>query len=283
MALVSCTYGKSRVRVLRVHKEGAHHAVRELTVQAMLEGAFAGAFVAADNSLMVSTDTVKNVVNIVAGDYPGLDTEAFCAKVAERLLESYPQVATATVTGEETKWTRLNVAGAPHPHSFVLDGNGRPFATVVATRAGTGFARDTTSGISGFTFMKTTASGWDNFYKDPYTTLPETRERICATALDARWRWSGAPQDYSAANALILTTMLDVFASTYSESVQDSLYRMGMAALDAVPEVRDIHLAAPNKHYLLANLAPFGMTNENTVFVATDEPHGQIECMVGRD
>ena len=28
--------------------------------------------------------------------------------------------------------------------------------------------------------------------------------------------------------------MLDVFAGTYSESVQDSLYRMGMAALAAV-------------------------------------------------
>jgi len=279
MALMSCTYGKSRVRVLRVNKTGAHHEVRELTVQAMLEGEFAGAFVAADNSLMVSTDTVKNVVNIVAGDYPGLDTEAFCTKVAERLLESYPQVSTATVTGHETKWTRLAVDGAPHPHSFVLDGNGKPFATVVGTR--TGFS--TTSGIAGFTFMKTTASGWDNFFEDPYTSIPPTRDRICATAMEASWRWRSAPADYAAANATLLATMLDVFASTYSESVQDSLYRMGMAALDKVPEVIDIRLAAPNKHYLLANLTPFGMTNENMVFVATDEPHGQIECVVGRD
>ena len=34
--------------------------------------------------------------------------------------------------------------------------------------------------------------------------------------------------------------MLKVFATTYSESVQDSLYRMGTAALAAVPELIDI-------------------------------------------
>ena len=78
-------------------------------------------------------------------------------------------------------------------------------------------------------------------------------------------------------------TMLEVFATTYSESVQDSLYRMGMAALAAVPELADITLACPNKHYLLINLQPFGLNNENVVFLPTDDPHGQIECTVARD
>ena len=76
--------------------------------------------------------------------------------------------------------------------------------------------------------------------------------------------------------------MLKVFATTYSESVQDSLYRMGTAALAAVPELIDISLACPNKHYLLINLSPFKMDNDNQVFLPTDEPHGQIECTVGR-
>jgi urate oxidase len=38
----------------------------------------------------------------------------------------------------------------------------------------------------------------------------------------------------------------------------------------------------PNKHYLLANLAPFGLDNPNEIFVPTDEPHGQIEATVSR-
>ena len=100
--------------------------------------------------------------------------------------------------------------------------------------------------------------------------------------MTASWRWSRAPNDYTEANAKILSTMLEVFATSYSESVQDSLYRMGTAALAAVPEVIDISLACPNKHYLLINLQPFGLTNENAVFLPTDEPHGQIECVIGR-
>ena len=46
--------------------------------------------------------------------------------MAAKLLE-YPQVETATVTGYETKWTRLTVDGAPHLHSFTLDSNGKPY------------------------------------------------------------------------------------------------------------------------------------------------------------
>jgi urate oxidase len=57
---------------------------------------------------------------------------------------------------------------------------------------------------------------------------------------------------------------------------------MGEKALEACPEISEIHLAAPNKHCLLINLAPFGIENRNEVFVPTDEPHGQIEATIRR-
>ncbi len=278
MALLHKTYGKDHVRVMRIGRNGDRHEVRELTVRAMLTGNFDGAFTHADNATSVSTDTVKNVINVVARENLALGTELFCAAVAKRLLESYPNVDSATVTGHETKWSRLTVKGSPHPHSFLLDNNGKPFAKVAATRD----SMATESGLSAFTFMKCTQSGWENYIKDQYTTIPETHDRLLATAMDASWRWNAAPADYDAANAKILATLMDVFATTYSSSMQDSLYRMGTAALEAVPQLSDISMACPNKHYLPLNLAPFGLDNNNQVFVATDEPHGQIECTVGR-
>ena len=278
MALLQKTYGKDRVRVLRVDRGTDRHEVRELTVRAMLTGSFDEAFTRADNATSVSTDTVKNVVNVVARENLALGTELFCAAVAKRLLKSYPAVETATVTGHETKWSRLSIDGTPHPHSFVLDSNGKPFARAVASASGTSME----SGVAGFTFLKSTESGWENYIKDKYTTLSETHDRIVATAMDASWHWTRAPADYDAANATILTTMLQVFASTYSNSVQDSLYRMGTAALERVPEISDISMACPNKHYIQFNLSPFGLENNNQVFVSTDEPCGQIECTVGR-
>jgi urate oxidase len=77
-----------------------------------------------------------------------------------------------------------------------------------------------------------------------HDTLPPTADRLCATCLDARWTWSAAPPDYEIANARILEAMLREFATTYSAGVQDSLYRMGKAALKAVPEISEVNLAA---------------------------------------
>ena len=138
------------------------------------------------------------------------------------------------------------------------------------------------SGIDGFAFMKSTQSGWAMYVKDPYTTIPETADRMCATSMVATWTWSGKPQDYPATNTKILDTLLEVFSTTYSYSVQDSLYRMGEAALAAVPEISEISMACPNMHFILMNLSAFGLDNKNQVFLPTDEPHGQIECTVGR-
>lgn len=279
MALMSNSYGKGRVRVLRLHKIDGHHEVRELDVHPMLTGDFGRVYTHADNSQALCTDTMKNLVNIVARENLALDTEAFCQALARRFLDQYPQITGVDVTAHETRWQRLSVDGQPHPHSFIRDDNGRPFAKIAATRDGSTLH----SGIAQFTVMKTTGSGWDGFAKDAYTTLGETRDRICATSLDATWTWAATPEDYRDANALILRTMLGVFATTYSESVQDSLYRMAMAALEAVPAIATMSLAAPNKHYIPINLSAFALSNDNMVFLPTDEPHGQIECVVGRD
>jgi urate oxidase len=278
MPLIHNSYGKGRVRVMRVQRDTARHEVRELTVKTMLTGDFGASYTAGDNHNVVATDTIKNITNIVARENLGLSAEAFGAALGARFLERYPQVAKVAVEMTETVWRRATIAGAPHDHSFVLDSNGKPFAEVDSTREGT----VVTSGINGYTFMKTTQSGWVEYVMDEYTTLPETTDRIAATAMDAHWTWRAPVADYTASNALILSTMLEVFATTYSKGVQDSLYRMGEAALAAVPELATISMACPNKHYLPINLKPFGMSGDNMVFTPTDEPHGQIECVVGR-
>ncbi len=278
MPLIKNRYGKARVRVMRIHRVGERQEVSQLNVQAMLEGDFARTFTHADNSDSVSTDTVKNIVNIVARENTGLGTEEFCQVLARRYLDLYPQVASVDVTAHETKWSRLSFGGKPHPHSFILDSNGKPFVEVTATRQGSSLV----SGIDGFTFMKSTQSGWEGYVKDPYTTIKETDDRMCATSMVASWKWSAKPASYPATNAKILATVLEVFSTTYSASVQDSLYRMGEAALAAVPEISEISMACPNMHFIPMNLTAFGLDNNNDVFLPTDEPHGQIECTVGR-
>jgi urate oxidase len=277
--LIKNRYGKGRVRVMRIHRDGDRHEVSQLNIKAMVEGDFSRTFTHADNSSTVSTDTIKNVVNVVARENTALSPEEFCQVLAKKFFDTYPQIDSVAITSHETKWERLSFVGKPHPHSFVLDSNGKPTVEVTAGRSG---APTLVSGIDGFAFMKSTQSGWENYVKDRYTTIPETADRMCATSMVASWKWSGRPASYSATNARILATLLEVFSTTYSKSVQDSLYRMGESALAAVPEISEISMACPNMHFIPMNLSAFGLDNNNDVFLPTDEPHGQIECTVGR-
>src|ERR1700710_2718019 len=84
--LIKNKYGKGRVRVMRIHREGDRHEVSQLNVKAMIEGDFARAYTDADNSTSVSTDTIKNVVNVVARENTGLCTEEFCGVLAKKYL-----------------------------------------------------------------------------------------------------------------------------------------------------------------------------------------------------
>jgi len=279
MKLKDYTYGKGRVRVMRVKRDTARHEVRELSTKVMLEGDFEDSFLSSDNSSVIATDTIKNIVNIVARENPELEAEDFATAVAKYFLSRYGQVASVVVTTQETKWTRILVDGAAHDHAFTLDSNGQPRVRLHATR----HKQKITSGIANFTVLKTTGSGWVGYVMDEATTLKETEDRIFSTAMDASWKWGEKPENYPAANAKIMDTMLAVFATEYSPSVQNSLYKMARAALEAVPEIVDVALACPNKHYLPISMAPFGRDNPNVIFTPTDEPHGQIECKVSRE
>ena len=279
-SLTSSMHGKSRVRVMRVHRRpDGIHDVRELTVSVMLEGAgFARAFTDADNRETVATDTIRNIVHVVAREQVAADGERFADALARRLLALYPGVRRVTIEARARPWSRVRVAGALHPHAFAGDANGTPLVRTIGTRE----AVETRSGVEHFEFLKTTGSGWAGFLRDRYTTLPETDDRIAATAMCAEWGWRTVPDDPDATRTTLLDAMLAVFATTWSASLQDSLWRMASAALEAVPDIADLRLACPNRHYIVANLAPFGLDNPNAVFVATDEPHGQIECTVAR-
>jgi urate oxidase len=278
MHLSRFTYGKSRVRIMRVARATARHEVRELSVQVMLQGDFAASFTRADNANVIATDSIKNIVNLVARDHLDAETEPFAQAVAAYFFAHYAQVDAVNITTHETKWDRLEIAGAAHDHAFRLDANGQPTTSLSATRDGATLR----SGIENYTFLKTTESGWVGYVMDEVTTLPETTDRIFSTAMNAAWDWQAVPDNYAAAGQKIIAAMMEVFATTYSPSVQNSLYLMGSAALKAMPEISAISLACPNKHYIPMNLTAIGRDNPNVVFLPTDDPHGQIECTVTR-
>jgi urate oxidase len=278
MKLTQHNYGKAKVRVLKVFRAGKIHSLKELDVQVMLQGNFDASYTKSDNRLVVATDSIKNTVHVLAKQKLGAETETFGVVLGEHFLKTYRHVRRVEVGLTEHCWNRIFVGGKPFAHSFLEKSAAKPFAQIVCTQKASVVA----SGIEELFLLKSTASAFENFLRDEFTTLPETSDRICATKLKATWTFSKTPKSYAATNERILNAMLAVFAKNFSPSVQVTLFQMGEAALKATPQISKIHIAMPNKHYLLINLKPFGLENKNELFVPTDEPHGQIEGTVAR-
>jgi urate oxidase len=275
--LIGNRYGKGRVRVLKVLRDGATHRLKDLNVTAMLEGDLESSYTGGDNSKVVPTDTIKNTINALAKKHLGDEIERFGLELGKHFLR-FPQMRRVTVEILERDWQRLDVNGKPHPHSFKSGGDAQMFTRVMSTRE----KQTVQSGIRDLIILKSTQSGFAGYPRDQFTTLKETSDRILGTSFSATWDFAGDPGDYRVANNAILTSMLEVFAENYSPSAQATLYQMGEAALGVCAEITQIGLAMPNKHCLLIDLSPFGLENNNEVFLPIDEPHGQIEATVAR-
>src|SRR5271168_3934911 len=113
------SYGKSRVRLLRVARQEGRHDIRELTVAIRFEGDFETAHTKGDNRKILPTDTMKNTVYALARQH-AVDTAAsFCLYLADHFLKHNPQTSRVQIDATETLWTRLPVAGGKsHAYMF---------------------------------------------------------------------------------------------------------------------------------------------------------------------
>ena len=272
-------YGKSRVRVMKVVRHETHHAMKEWNVRVLLHGDFESCFTAGDNSRILPTDTMKNTVYSLARESQAATLEEFAIELVDYLLANNPQVTKAGAEVEEKSWEPLLIDGIPHPTTYKLGGGELQTTEVVGGR---GEALRVTSGIDGLVILKTTKSAFTGYIKDKLTTLPESTDRIFGTRATVTWDYIVAPQNYAAARATALATLLRAFAEHDSLSVQHTLYDIGEAMLAAVPEMARVKLTMPNLHCNLVDLNRFGQDNPNQIFVPIDEPHGYIEAVIER-
>lgn len=274
-------YGKYHVRVSKIKRprqgpaNRERHELIEAAVDVLLEGDFAASYTAADNRNVIATDTCRNTIYVLAKEDPLATIESFGLAVARHFLQQYAQVTSVTVSLREQLWQRL----LDSPHAFV--GSSRETPTAVVT-AGRDQPPVVAAGLAGLVVAKTTETGFANFHRDQYRTLEDTDDRILATELSASWEYASDAVDFVACREAVRGALLRQFIDHYSHSVQETLYLMGRAALDAAADVTQITLTMPNKHHLLFPLDRFGLANENEVFVATDEPFGYITGTVSR-
>ena len=275
-------YGKAEVRVVKVTRDTDRHELEDLSVTSQLRGDFQGAHLDGDNSHVVATDTQKNTIFCFARDGIG-SPEKYLLRLSDHFTESFDWVTGGRWSAESYAWERIQVDDEGHDHSFVRKGQETRTALVVAE----GSKRHVISGLHGLTVMKTTRSGFEGYPKDRYTSLPETKDRILATDVTARWRYvpdAGARElDFNAIYDDVKRLLLEEFTHNFSAALQATMFDMGRLVLEKHPEIAEIRFSLPNNHHFVVDLEPYGLDNPNEVFFASDRPYGLIEATVTRE
>jgi urate oxidase len=286
MAIVlgSNRYGKAEVRLVHVERSTPVHVITDVNVTSQLIGDFSDSHYTGANGKVIATDTQKNTVYALArkGGVPSI--EEFGLRLARNFVGAYDYVTGARMEIDQFAWDRIQTPSGPHDHSFVK-GSSMVRNTLVRKDAG---GEIVMSGLRNLVVLKSTGSEFHGFPDVPYTSLVETDDRVMATSVSARWVYasSGAiadELDWNATFASVRDVLLAEFANLHSLALQQTLFSMGRAVLEAHPEILEIRLSMPNIHHFVVDLSKWDLDNPNTVFYAADRPYGLIEAAVVRD
>lgn len=272
-------WGKSDVRVSKIHRSESGDDFLDLTVQLLLQGDVEAAHVLGDNRGVLPTDTMKNTVYALAAREGVQEPEPFGLALASHFIERNPRLRRVRVDLTEHLWTRAPGPGGEHGTAFLRAGPETRTAAIEMSRTRTLVG----AGLADLVILKSAGSAFSGFLRDELTTLAETRDRLLATSLTATWRYRPGALDYRTLWHGVRHALLERFAQHESESVQHTLHAMGQAVLESIGEVSEIRLVMPNRHHLPVDLTPFGLANRNEIFVPTEEPYGLIEATIVRD
>lgn len=210
---------------------------------------FLPSYTEADNSVVVATDSMKNLVLRESGTWSGATMESLLHHLGVHLLTGYPQMEALRMEGEEIRFDPAGTGGAlfarvPGDHSVAQVRLGRDGSATVIEAV--------ESGRHGMALLKLTGSAFTAFVRDDYTTLPERRDRPLYIALDVDWSYSdpqdalgGAPARYVAGEQ-VRDICAAVFEDLVSESIQHLVHVMGERLLERFAGLASVSFTARN-------------------------------------
>ncbi len=272
-------YGKAENRVVRIYRDTPRHEIHDINVSTCLRGDFSAAHLDGDQSDVLPTDTQKQTAYAYAKEKGLLSIEDYGLTLARHFVHDVAPVRGARIEIAEYAWQRAVVDGAEHDHTWIRKGQEVRTAAVTVDDAGEWVI----GGLKDMVILKSTGSEFAGFLTDPYTLLEPTHDRVMATSLTAQWRFISTDVDWEATFAGIKSQLVKQFAVVQSRALQQTLFEMGRGVLESHPAIAEIRLSAPNKHHVLYDLSPFGLTNDREVFNADDRPYGLIQTTVTRD
>jgi len=270
------SYGKARVPLYRVYARplagltpipesaftGRDNTLFAVEVDVEVFGTgFLPAYTIGDNSRVVATDSMKNVILHQALAYDGATLEGFLDHLGRYFLATYPHLEALRVSARETPFAPAQVpldgscAFGPSNVLFARTEGDRAVASLDFARTDAGGRIVLTAhrcGRVGLQLLKVTGSSFTRFVRDANTTLPERGDRPLYIALDIYWTYtdaadplSGDPARYVAAEQ-VRDLALAVFHQFVSESIQHLVHEMGQRLLARFPRLASVSFEAEN-------------------------------------
>jgi urate oxidase len=249
-----------------------------ITVDVLGEG-FLSAYTEGDNSQVVATDTMKNFVYAQTLQYPGATAEGLVAFLAQRFLETYPQMERLHLSYEELPYRSHSdklLSAAPGEHGTV---------ELSASRSG---VLELESGRRDLRLVKLTGSSFTSFARDRYTSLPERPDRPLHVYLDVFWSYgdqaaatSVTPASGSSyvAGEQVADHVRHTFDNFVSMSIQHLLHEMGHRLMARFPQLVQVRLEAQNR---LWDTSAESVEGPARVFSDPKPAHGSIGLTLNR-
>jgi urate oxidase len=303
------SYGKMRVPVYRVYARplsgvmpvpespflGRSNALFAAEVDIEVFGTdFLPAYTVGDNSNVVATDSMKNIIIRQALAYDGYTIEGYLRTVGSHFFETYEQVHDIRISVRELPFPAAlspDGEGGFNESEVLFVGSGRTdhaVATLEMKRIdGAPQVTAHECGRVGIQLFKLTGSAFTSFVRDAYTTLPERKDRPLYIFMDVFWTyadpedaWGDQSHRYVPAEQ-VHDICAAVFGEFVSESIQHLVHEMGNRLLERFPQLAEVRFSAQNR-----TRDPFVASETNPEVKVYSDPfpaYGNITLRLTRD
>ena len=238
------SYGKLSVPVHLVR--GERLLAADISMEVLGQG-FLAAYTEGDNSAVVATDTMKNVILRRAHGYDGATLEGLLYDLGRGFLATYPEMEGLRLWAVQQPW----VAQTGRLHRRV-DGDHDVVELELSQADGEIALVGHRAGHVGLRLLKSTGSAFTKFARDGDTTLPERADRPLFVHLDVHWRYgdvADAVGDGRVAAEDVVALVLSTFDAFVSESIQHLVHEMGTRILAAFPALSQVAFRGENHTY----------------------------------
>jgi urate oxidase len=210
---------------------------------------FLPSYTRGDNSMVVATDSMKNLVLREAATFEGATLEALLDFLGRRFLDTYEQMGSLRTRGRELPFEQRSAVLYARAHGD------RGTAWLDLVRGADGAVELGAHGCArtGIELLKLTGSAFTRFVRDDYTTLPERGDRPLFVHLDVDWRYADAA-DATGADASryvpseqVRDLCASVFDGFVSESIQHLVHEMGVRMLERFDQLAEVGFSAQNR------------------------------------